>query len=173
MWTTTMIMEDQIDAELSRLGLTPPPDAVWSDFLMTVDVVPGTTITTGGGAHDDGLLGRAVDDAALQPTLLLTNDEALFRHARRQLFDNGATGLHSENSTSMMMNLLSCGAVPDEIVEACLTAEFQNVEKMRSGGMAAEKYYAKRKRLEDAMHHLVLRRYEDDEDDDQPTGLHN
>lgn len=170
MWTSAMILDEQVDPQLGQLGLAPPSDSGWGEYLSTYSLSNSAPMVAGGvgGRHDDDLLNHVIEEALRQPTLLVTNDEDLFMSARRRFFNDDLVSLSSENSTGMMIKLLRCGAVPGEFVEACLTAEYTNLEAMRSRGMSPAKYERKRHRLEWAVQQLALFRYDDEWSPDHP-----
>lgn len=165
MWTTARMLNDQIEEQLGELNLTPPSPAGWSEYLLTYSPTTSLPVVAGdtGGRHDAELLRHVMENASREPTLLVTNDEDLFEATRRWLFNHHLGCLASETSTGMMLKLLHCGAVPEEFVDACLTAENSNLEHMRSTrGMSQAKYDRKRRRLERAMQQLALHRYDPD-----------
>lgn len=163
-WTTAMILDDQIDPQLGRLGLQLPSDPAWSDYLSPFSVNTTVSMDPGNrsGRHDADLLAHVAENASRQPTLLVTNDEHLLAAARRQFFNGAVGALFSANSTSMMLTLLHCGAISDRFVEACLNAEYYNVAEMRAHGMSDQKYEHKRRRLRQAGQQLALHRYDDE-----------
>ena len=118
--------------------------------------------TTSAYRREKSRLGHVVEEASHQSTLLVTNDEDLLSAARHHSFSYDLVGLSSENSTGMIIRLLRCGALPDEFVEACLTAEYANLDEMRSRGMSAAKYERKRRRLAWAGQQLSLSRYDNE-----------
>lgn len=164
LWTTTLIW-DQVDEQVARLGLAPPAGGRWDEYVMTHNsrqVAASSSLATGGGRHDDDLLCCVADEAARHPTLLLTNDEGLFGRARRLMLGRDDGRLTTENSTWMMLRLLRCGAVAEEVVGACLVAEHRNLAEMRRGGMRDEKYDAKLRRLDRAGLEVALYKFTDD-----------
>jgi hypothetical protein len=172
LWTSAMIRDDQIVPQLDLLGLSLPPEVTWDDYLVTYSDAPLMTSSfkgVFGGRHDEDLLRRATDSAANRPTLLVTNDETLFEQARQPMFADPPSGLYSENSTSMMLRLLSCGAVTEDVVVACLAAEHKNVEQLERDGMSGDKYERKMRRLDRANQELVQRQFDADWSPDQPT----
>ena len=58
MWTTAMILEDQIDPQLGQLGLAAPTGSGWCEYLSTYSLHSSAPIVVGGagGRHDDDLL---------------------------------------------------------------------------------------------------------------------
>ena len=169
MWTTLTMWDDQIDPKLAELGLSSPSGRGWADFLDLYG--PGTAAPeiaeVTGGFHDGELLRRVVDESSRYPTLLVTNDEDMFEQARHRMFTAEGAGLSSDNSTSMMLKVLHCGAVTEDFVKACLVAEYINLEEMRKRGMSTTKYDAKYRRLSQAGRQLALRRYDDEWNPDQ------
>jgi len=164
LWTTEMIWHDQVDDQLALLGLTAPPGYGWSEYIATYGPAPAMTpvSASASGPHDEDLLRRVVDESSRHPTLLVTNDEDLFAQARQRTFEFGTVGFSSENSTSMMVRLLHCGAIPRDVVDACLVAEHKNIEQMRQAGMRQRKYDIKTRRLDRACQQLVLRDFDHD-----------
>jgi hypothetical protein len=161
-WTIEMIRNDQIIPNLDELGLLQLEGRSWEEYVITLTDPTSEHLlaSISGGTHDSRLLSRAVVCATTDPTLFVTNDEALLLQARQWRFESPTSGLSSTNSTSMMLALLDCGAITEDVVYGCLTAEHRNLELMRRGGMANNKYERKHQRLTEAGQQLAMRTYD-------------
>ena len=156
--TTAMIADDQVDQQLGFLGLAPPTQPRWNDFVTTLGNAPvGAIQGAGQGQHDDELLNRVAEVSIHHPTWLVTNDEDLLERAQKRAFGAEDGRFAAMNSTPLMIRLLKCGALPADLVEACLVAEHQNLDYMRQeAGLGERKYQLKLERLERAQKQLVL-----------------